>query len=94
MGNYQYSDFKRGDLYFYRPALAKLLDEALSRYPNVDIYFVVNSELRRDIVESTLTICKHYDIPCIQLENVEKRWGHPTAKGMKSIADQLRKAIK
>ncbi len=94
VGNYQYSDFKRGDLYFYRPALAKLLDEALSRYPNVDIYFVVNSELRRDIVESTLTICKHYDIPCIQLENVEKRWGHPTAKGMKSIADQLRKAIK
>ena len=94
VGDYQYSDFKRGDLYFYRPALAKLLDEALSRYPNVDIYFVVNSELRRDIVESTLTICKHYDIPCIQLENVEKRWGHPTAKGMKSIADQLRKAIK
>lgn len=94
VGNYQYSDFKRGDLYTYRPALAKLLDEALSRYPNVDIYFIINSELRPDIVESTLTICKHYSIPCIQLQNIEKRYGHPTAKGMKAIAEQVGKAIK
>ncbi|MBQ3657724.1 MAG: hypothetical protein II956_12905 [Bacteroidales bacterium] len=93
-GQYQYSDFKRGDLYFYRPALAKLLEEALSRLPNVDIYFIINSELRSDIVESTITICKHYGIKYIQLENIEKRWGHPTAKGMKSIATQVAKAIK
>lgn len=93
-GQYQYSDFKRGDLYFYRPALAKLLEETISRYPNVDVYFIINSELRRDITESTIEICKHYGIKYIQLENIEKRWGHPTAKGMKAIATQVSKAIK
>ncbi len=94
IGEFQYSDFKRGDLYYYRPALAKLLEEALLRYPNVDIYFIINSELRQDITESTKTICKHYGIKYIQLENIDKRWGHPTAKGMKEISKQILKAIK
>jgi len=93
IGEYQYDNFKRADLYTYRPALAKLLLDAQSRYPNVRIYFIQNSELRKEIVESTEVICKHYGIPIIQLKDIEKQAGHPNIKGMKAISQQVLKAI-
>ena len=94
MGEYVYSGWKRADLYTYRPALAKLLNDALSRYPNARIYFILNTELRKDIVESTTTICKYYGIPVIELKDIEKKSGHPNQKGMKAISEQVLKAIK
>ncbi len=93
VGEYQYKDWKRADLYTYRPALAKLLNDALSRYPNARIYFIQNTELRKDITESTAVICKHYGIPVIQLKGIEKKSGHPNQKGMKAISEQVLKAI-
>ena len=90
----QYTDFRRADLYTYRPALAKLLDDAISRYPNARIYFIINDGLRNDITESTKTICKHYGIKYIELKNISKKYGHPTAKGMEAIAAQVMKEIK
>ncbi len=94
VGEFQYSDFRRADLYTYRPALAKLLDDAISRYPNARIYFIINDGLRNEITESTKTICKHYGIKYIELKNIGKKYGHPTAKGMESIANQVLKEIK
>jgi hypothetical protein len=93
IGEYQYDNFKRADLYTYRPALAKLLQDAQSRYPNVRIYFIQNTELRKEVVESTEVICKHYGIPVIQLRDIEKQAGHPNIKGMKAISQQVLKAI-
>ena len=94
VGEYIYKDWKRADLYTYRPALAKLLNDALCRYPNVRIYFIQNTELRKEIVESTAIICKHYGIPVIQLKDIDKQAGHPNQKGMKAISEQVLKAIK
>ena len=93
VGEYKYAGIKRADLFFYRPALAKLLNEAQERYPNVRIYFIQNTELRQEIVESTRTICQHYNIPVIELKDIEKQAGHPNIKGMKSIAEQVLKVI-
>jgi len=62
LGNYQYSDWKRADLYCFRPAMAKF--------------------------------CKTYQVPVIALHDIDKKNGHPTIKGMKSIADQVLKVIK
>ena len=73
--------------------MAKLLNDAQSRYPNVRIYFIQNTDLRKEFMESTETICKHYGIPVIQLKDVEKQAGHPNQKGMKAIAEQVLKAI-
>ena len=94
MGEYKYDNWKRADLYTFRPAMAKLLNDAQSRYPNARIYFIQNTELRKEIVESTEIICKHYGIPVIQLKDIEKQAGHPNVKGMKAIAEQVLKAIK
>lgn len=93
VGEYMYADWKRADLYTFRPALAKLLNDAQSRYPNAAIYFIQNTELRKEIVESTQTICKHYGIPVIQLKDIDKQAGHPNIKGMRAIADQVLNVI-
>lgn len=87
-------DITRADLFTYRPALAKLFQTLQDHYPNVDIYFILSDELREELDESTITICDHYDNSCICLENIEKRAGHPTVKGMASIASQVLKHIK
>ena len=43
---------------------------------------------------SGATICNKYLVPVIALHDIDKKNGHPTIKGMKSIADQVLKVIK
>lgn len=89
VGEYKYSDWKYGDFYTYRPAMAYMLDWLKSHHPNVEIYFIINSELRDDITESSKTICDYYKVPYIQLKDIDKISGHPSVKGMKAIAEQV-----
>ncbi len=94
IGNYQYSDWKRADLYCFRPALAKTLSDIRQHYPNVKVYFILNTELKEEINESVKKICEKYQVPVIVLHDIDKKNGHPTIKGMKSLAEQVLKAIK
>lgn len=101
VGEYKYANWdtrltpdKSGELYTYRPALAKMLDFMTKRYINVKIYFILNSELRPEINESTLEICKHYNVPVIQLHDIDKQSGHPSVKGMAAIASQVKAFVK
>lgn len=93
VGEYKYEGWTKKDLWDYRPALAKMLEFMKFRYVNTDIYFILNTELRDDITESTLTLCKHYDIPVIKLHDIDKQAGHPSIKGMKQVAEQVKAAI-
>lgn len=94
IGEYKYADWRRADLYTFRPAMACMLHKIKERYPTADIYFISNDGLKPEITESMAQICKHYDVPMIQLENISKTAGHPNVKGMTQIAEQLDKAIK
>lgn len=93
IGEYQYSDWTKEDCKSFRPALACLLDMLMKRYPDAEIYSILNSELREEINESSREICKHYGIQLIELHDIEKQNGHPSIKGMKSICEQLIEAI-
>ena len=84
IGNYQYSNWKRADLYCFRPALAKLLSDLRQRHPNVDIYFILNSELKDEINESVKKICKTYQVPVIALHDIDKPC-RPGSEGDKEI---------
>ncbi len=94
IGEYKYGDFKRADLYTYRPALAKLIELAQEHYPNVTLYFIISDDLKTEIVESTKVVCEHYGIKYVQLQGIEKESGHPTVKGMETIANQVLTLIK
>lgn len=93
VGNYKYGDWKRADLYTFRPAMAKMLNDIRQHYPNVDVYFILNSELKDDINKSAEEICRHYGVKLIRLHDIDKKSGHPSIAGMKSFADQVLKAL-
>ena len=93
IGDYKYSDWTKKDLYSFRPAMAAMCDGLKKRYPNVDIYFIMNCDLTETITTSCRTICNHYGIPMIELHDVDKINGHPSIKGMKTIAEQVGAAV-
>ena len=94
IGDYKYADWTKKDLYSFRPAMAAMCDGLKKRYPNVDIYFIMNCDLTETITTSCRTICNHYGIPMIELHDVDKINGHPSIKGMKTIAEQVGAAVK
>ena len=88
-GSYKYEGQSREDLFTFRPAMARLLSEAQSRFPNVRIVFLINTGLRKEITESIIEICRHYDVEYLQLQDIGKQSGHPNIAGMQSIARQV-----
>ena len=94
VGDYKYEGITYGDLYQFRPALARMLQWMTDRYVNTEIYFLLNDDLRDEIDESVKTICTHYGVPVIELVGIDKLSGHPSVKGMRQIADQVNDFLK
>ncbi len=89
VGEYKYDNWSRYDLYSFRPAMAYMLSEISDRYPNVEVYVILNDDLKDDIDNSVKEVCRHYGVDCIELKEIDKMSGHPTIKGMTQIADQV-----
>ncbi len=62
------------------------------RYPEAEICFILNSELKEPVNESMREVCKHYNVKLVELHDIEKQNGHPSISGMKSICAQLLEA--
>lgn len=94
IGEFKYSDWRRADLYTFRPAMACMLAKIKERYPTAEVYVISNDGLKPEITGSMEQICKHYDVPMIQLHDISKTAGHPNVQGMMQIAEQLDREIK
>ncbi len=94
IGDYVFGNQNSEQLYYFRPALAKLLADLNTNYPTAYKLFILNTELKKEINESVHTICKHYAISCLDLKEIDKQQGHPSVKGMKSIAEQVTAYLK
>jgi hypothetical protein len=90
IGEYQYEGWTLNDLFSFRPAMACLLEKMIDYYPNVEIVFLLNDDLKEEIDESVRTICTHYGVKWIEFEGIDKINGHPSVKGMKQISEQLK----
>lgn len=90
LGEYMYGGWSQADLFCFRPAMAYMLDYMTKRYPNVEIYFLLNCDLKDEIDESVKTVCAHYGVKCIELEGIDKIAGHPSVKGMAQINEQIK----
>ncbi len=93
IGDFQYGNWQKSDLYNFRPAMAYLLANLQNYYPGTEVYVIINTELSEEVTSSMTTICDHYNVKYIQLVDIEKQWGHPSQKGMKAIADQVAAAL-
>lgn len=94
LGDFIYGEISRDKLYEFRPALGTLLSEAQNRYPGTRIVFIINTELRSEIVNSITEICNHYGVEYIELNDIDKMNGHPSVKGMGQIKNQIMKFLK
>ena len=93
IGDFQYGNWQKSDLYHFRPAMAYLLANLQNYYPGTEVYVIINTELSEEVTSSMKAICDHYNVKYIQLVDIEKQWGHPSQKGMKAIADQVAAAL-
>ncbi|MFV0366567.1 MAG: SGNH/GDSL hydrolase family protein [Mangrovibacterium sp.] len=89
IGEFKYEDWNDEELYTFRPAFAYLLHGLQKKYPRAKIYNITNSELSEEVTSSMVEICAHYNVPNIQLQDVNKQAGHPSVDGMKSISEQV-----
>ena len=94
VGEFKYENIRRADLFTFRPAMAYLMQGLINHYPGARIYVLINNELSEEVTNSMKTIADRYDIPYIQLKDIDKKGGHPSIKGMSQIADQILKTIK
>lgn len=93
IGKVMYSDWQPQDLYSVFPALCYLLDRVKTNLPQTRIIAVLNTELKSEIVSGFNTVCGKYGVDLIELCDIEKVGGHPTAKGMENICEQILKAL-
>lgn len=89
VGDYKWRRWTNEDLHCFRPAMAKMCSELKTLYPNARVIFILNSELRGDIVESVHKICRYYKIECVDLHDIDKQSGHPSVAGMRAFASQV-----
>lgn len=94
LGEYKYADWTKADFYTFRPALAYMLCELQRHYPNVQMLFIINTDLKPEFVDACKTICNYYHVDYVELHNIKKNYGHPTKKGMESIARQVLDKLK
>ena len=94
VGDYKWANWTDNDLWFFRPAMARLCSVIKQNYPMARIYFILNTELKPEHAESMRVICRHYGLPLIELHDIDKQWGHPSQAGMKAIAQQVMDFVK
>lgn len=89
IGEFKYSDWQEQDFYTFRPAMARFCHDMKKLYPKARMVFIVNCDLKPDFVASIHTICKRYDMECMDLHDIDKQAGHPSQKGMTEFARQV-----
>lgn len=94
IGEYQYADWTKQDLYSFRPAMACLLDGLRRLYSSAEVCFILNTELKAEVNESVHAICHHYGVQCIDLNDIDKQRGHPSVAGMHAIARQVAEGLR
>lgn len=50
---------------------------------------LLNDKLGEAVNESFRTICAYYQVPLIELRDIDKQKDHPSVKGMRQICDQI-----
>lgn len=94
IGEYKYSGWTVEDLKDFRPSVAAMFNTLQEHYPNAEIYFILNDILKPEINESIETVAAYYGVPVIHLHDIDKIHGHPSIKGMASIAAQVAEVVK
>lgn len=76
------------------PAYCEVLEYILQHNPHSQVLAVINTDLDPQIHNGILRAASHYGVTAVVLEGISKQHGHPSALGMRQIADQIEAAMK
>lgn len=94
IGQVQFEGRTQEDLEKVLPAFCHVLERLGRRYPETKLVAVINTELNPAIGEGFCLAAAHYGVTVIQLEDIHKENAHPTALGMRQIAQQIGAKLK
>ena len=94
VGQLQYEGWEKADLYSVLPAVSYFFNRLKEELPDANIVCLINRGLKPEISKGMQSAAEHYGIGCIVLEPFETLNGHPTAKGMTEIKEQILKWLK
>lgn len=93
LGELKYDNFEKSDLYSVIPAICYFFKTLKSILPDAKIYCLVNNEINYKITNAFTSVCDKYDITEVTFKKIDKIKGHPTAKGMQDIKNEVLKAM-
>jgi hypothetical protein len=89
IGSLQYENWTEEDKREALPAICYLFDRIKTNFPNTRVIKILNTELKEEINEGYKQAALKYGVEFLALENIDILLGHPSVKGMASIAKQL-----
>ena len=89
IGQVQFTGRTEEDLQSILPAYCQVLETLKTQNPRTTPVAVINTELHPDIAPGIRQAAEHYGCPVVELQNIDKYNSHPTALGMRQIAEQI-----
>lgn len=90
LGKLKNGEITEGELYYVLPAITYLLQELKRVLPTTKMYFILNDELKQEIVHHIKAESSRLGICIVELSGIAKEGGHPTALGMDAIYRQVK----
>ncbi len=88
-GEQKFSDWTEEDLRLVLPGISYFANKLMSVVEKEKIHFVINSNIREEVIQGIAHICEHYGLSYTALSDIDKINGHPTYKGMSQIKAQI-----
>lgn len=93
IGAVKYEEWTEQELRCVLPAYCHLLDYTVKHNPQARILCIVNDVLKPEIHAGIVAAAAHYGVQALELEGIEKEFGHPNVRGMAQIAEQVDRAL-
>jgi hypothetical protein len=89
LGECMLDSWKEEDLFYVRPAISYFVSTLKKDMPFANIIVVINTQIKQEIQDWLKQVAQYYGCGFVELENIDKQDGHPTAKGMQDISEQI-----
>ena len=93
LGEETFGDYSHENLFNVLPAISYIIKRVREILPEANVISIVNDGLKPEIAKAVISASEKYDTSYVLLENIDKSNGHPTAKGMQEIKEQILKQI-
>ncbi len=93
LGENKVANWKEEDLFSVLPAINYLAYTLKNELPNTEIVFIINTEIKEEIQTCMEQTVVNYGTKVVRLQDIDKECGHPTAKAMLSICEQILKSL-